>query len=518
MKIKKDVSRVGLFLVAALFFAVCMPIFSGCGAQKNDKCLYALNLSLNGNVLEGILNYSEGVGVKSDGKLCFCLTPNYLSACERLKNSGENLNGNSADGSTENSAEGEAEEPDGQPLKIVGASTQYELLQNGAYMLITPEVSGGSRRVKISFTVRIPSGNGRLSQTEEGINLACFYPYRCVYEDDWFTPPAACEGDPFYGDFADYDITLNVKSSFVVAGATPCSLSLNGGVATYEYSLKNRRSVAFCLSENFNVISKKCGNRSINCYFVKNSVKNDGEKAEEDADDKNGADYGGNLSENAYLGYEYYEKLTALAADCLNYFCELFGEYPYGDYSLAFAPFYCGGMEYPALSVIGKNQSVQTTLKAIVHETAHQWFPLLISNNEYAEAYFDEGLAEFAAFSYFSAKNSDLAEEMLSSARKTVINYVNNVSEKMQMNRNLNEFLSEYDYYACVYACGLLAFCEVQKTAGEAKLNSALKKFAAQNLFKRAGSNEFLSVLSHKAAKNAFLSIVEGKALLCLPK
>lgn len=518
MKIKK---RANILTVAALLvLTFCLHFFGGCGAKKNAKSRYELDLKLNGSVLEGVLDYSEGLGEQSDGKLCFCLQPNYLFECERLKNSAKNGNDVAKNGNNVAENGNDVAEP---PLKIVSALSEFELLQNGAYLLITPEVKGETRQVKISFTVQISSvqnssvqnssGCGRLACTEDGVNLACFYPYRCVYDNGWFTPPAASEGDPFYGDFADYGITLSVPSAYVVAGGTPRSLDITGGVAEYNYEFKNRRSVAFCLSENFNVISKKWGNRSINCYFVNNLNQNE---SANDGSVLNGVN--NKTTESADLGYAYYEKLTALAADCLSYFCELFGEYPYGDYSLAFTPFYCGGMEYPALSVINKNQSVQNAVKAVVHETAHQWFPLLVSNNEYAEAYFDEGLAEFAAFSYFSAKKSDLAEEMLDCARKTVINYVNDVSEKMQMNKNLNEFLSEYDYYACVYARGLLAFCEVQKICGESKLNAAIKKFVAQNSFKRAGAAEFLNALSHKAAKNTFLSIVEGKALLCLPK
>lgn len=507
MKIKKRArarARVSFFIIAALSLAACTPFFCGCGAQKNYNCRYALNLSLNGNALEGVLDYSEGTGarVRGDGLLCFCLQPNYLFECERLKNS-EQV-------SAENYAENYAE----QPLEIVGASAEYEILQNGAYMAIKPVTLGGERGVKINFSVKIPEGSGRLALTEDGVNLACFYPYRCAYSEksgEYFMPPPACEGDPFFGDFADYDVTLSLSSAFVVAGVTPRFFNMEEEVAEYRYSLKNRRTVAFCLSKNFNVISKKSGNRSINCYFVNDAADKNSKK--EFAFSKNFEGDG-----EYYRDYEYYEKLTALAADCLNYFNELFGDYKYNEYAIAFTPFDCGGMEYSSLSVINKNQSVQSTVKAIVHETAHQWLPLLVSNNEYEEAYFDEGFAEFAAFKYFSAKNSDLADDMLSVARKTVAAYTQNVSDKMKMNRALNEFKSEYDYYACVYARGLLAFCEAEKIAGERRFLSSLKKFAAQNSFKRAGASDFLNVLSHRATEKAFLSIVEGEALLCLPK
>ncbi len=492
------------FSVAVAFVAVfAVGFFSGCGKQKEQKITYSINADLNGDVLDCSLEYSESGFFGNYGEdLIFCLQPNYLRSCENCLASGENSENSSglSDFAGEN-AKNESAINSELPLKITGGSAA-KLLQGGDYALVKGQKSGGVLRAKIDFTVKIPESNGRLGISGEVISLAAFYPIKCVYNEDlnkWSIQNPAPFGDPFFCDFADYEITLNVPSCYVVAGGMPVGLDIAGGMARYEYSFKNYRAAAFCLSKNFNVISQKSGNRSINCYFVKNDEENIGEEKER-------------------CDYAVFEKLTELAAEALDFFESLYGEYPYDTYSLAFVPYDYGGMEYSAFSVISSNENLQNTIKAVVHETAHQWLPLIVGNNEYSEAFLDEGFAEFSTFEYLRARGSDLADGMLKNACAAISDFESSNASGLRMDRSLNEFLSENDYYVSTYARGLVLFYETQNIAGANAFNGALKKFFYKNAFRCAGVSEFLSALANKKAEKVFLSIVASRALLRLPK
>lgn len=487
----KKVAFTHLAVVFLPFFIFSAVFFVGCGGKTEQKIIYDLRAELNGNSLNCSLNYFESGLFGNYGEtLCFCLQPNYLFACEKLNESEKK----------EKTGEDELS------LKIIGESA-CKVLSGGNYALVKGQKTNGGLSAKINFTVEIPEGSGRLGVNEEVINLAAFYPIRCVYDEEkneWITFEPSKFGDPFFCDFADYEITLNIPSAYVVAGGTPKFLNIAGDKAEYVYSFKNYRSPAFCLSKNFNVISQKSGYRSINCYFVENSDGLSG------------------LSDNKKSGddeYKLYEKLTALAAKALSYFEKNYGEYAYDDYSLAFVPFYCGGMEYSAFSVINSDAEINELIKAVVHETAHQWLPLSASINEYSEAYFDEGFAEFSTYCFLKECGSDLADEILLNARRVVGANSSSFSDgKTKMDRSLNEFLSEYDYYACVYARGLVLFYETQTVAGEKSFLRSIKTFFNRYAFKKVCVDDFLKEISGDKAKKVFLSIVRGEGGLCLPK
>ena len=55
-----------------------------------------------------------------------------------------------------------------------------------------------------------------------------------------------------------------------------------------------------------------------------------------------------------------------------------------------------GGMEYPGMTFIGRPADAADLYGVIAHEAgAHQWFPMLVGQNEAAYAWMDEGLTTF---------------------------------------------------------------------------------------------------------------------------
>jgi hypothetical protein len=86
----------------------------------------------------------------------------------------------------------------------------------------------------------------------------------------------------------------------------------------------------------------------------------------------------------------------------LRYYGEWYGAYPYGHITIV-DPAYqsgSGGMEYPTLFTAGTRwlvaPQVTTPEGVTVHEAGHQWWYGVVGNNEFEDAWMDEGLNTFS--------------------------------------------------------------------------------------------------------------------------
>ncbi|HEX6040172.1 M1 family aminopeptidase, partial [Longimicrobium sp.] len=70
--------------------------------------------------------------------------------------------------------------------------------------------------------------------------------------------------------------------------------------------------------------------------------------------------------------------------------------YPYPQLTVAEGPL-AGGMEYPQLVFVGGYGDAPGLHAGIAHEVAHQWFPILVGQDEAAHAWMDEGMATWLA-------------------------------------------------------------------------------------------------------------------------
>ena len=88
----------------------------------------------------------------------------------------------------------------------------------------------------------------------------------------------------------------------------------------------------------------------------------------------------------------------------LDYMTDWVGPYPYPNITVVHGPTGCyavNGMEYPMLVTGGvypgvSHGKINMTAMVTVHEFVHNWFYGMIGNNEFEEAWLDEGLNSYA--------------------------------------------------------------------------------------------------------------------------
>jgi hypothetical protein len=321
--------------------------------------------------------------------------------------------------------------------------------------------------ISMEYTVKLANIKHRLGWTESAVNLANFYPVPCVIEKgEWLTYPYSSNGDPFFNDMHNFDVSLTANSDFIVASSGTLlkdSRTSKDKKTTTKLRASAIRDFAVVISKNFKMISKNAGKTSVRYYYI------------DDAEP---------------------EKSLNTAALAVKTFSKMFTNYPYKQLSVVQTDFLHGGMEYGELVYVSRDLLPDDRANhdyVIVHEIAHQWWYGMVGNNQSKTAWIDEGLAEYSTMLFFDKHEEyDIKREVLiENARKNYAAYIKIVNGvggilDTSMNRELEDFNTSYEYVYMTYIRGLLLFCDLEQILSQEKMLLCLKNFSNETKFKIA--------------------------------
>ena len=258
-------------------------------------------------------------------------------------------------------------------------------------ILPEPIPPGRPAMLEMTFEEKIMPLLGRSGYTGEQYNIAQWYPKMVVYDQDGWHPDQYRMGE-FYGEFGTFDVSITLPERYVVAATgVPVSgdpgwkknVPRRGGghpggrlpgaggakadsvkapaVKTVQFRAENVHDFAWCASPSFVVQDTLYNGYRIMSFF------NPWNRAWADTTLARGLRAMQWLEKNA-------------------------GPYPYPQASIVDCMMR-GGMEYPMLAM---NGSADEGL--ILHELAHNYFYAALGNDERAEAWLDEGFANYAVF------------------------------------------------------------------------------------------------------------------------
>lgn len=327
--------------------------------------------------------------------------------------------------------------------------------------------------INIDFSLILPNINHRFGYGDKTVNFGNFYPIACVFENgDFVQDLYVSNGDPFYSDCSKYDVQVTYDKKFVLASTGEQYEDIeNDGKVTTKIKAENVRDFCFILSENFDIIETKTGNTLVKYYFY---------------DDENP------------------QNSLQTAVKSIETFNSCFGNYPYSQYSVVECNFVYGGMEFPQLVMISDSLTTKEDFQyVIIHETAHQWWYGIVGNNQYENAWIDEGLAEYST-ALFYEKNQEYGvsyKNMIRSAQRNYDIFVDVFSEiygdvDTSMNRKICDFNTEPEYVNCTYTKGLLMFNDIRENVGENKFQKILSSIVSDKKYKNLSYAEFLKIFS----------------------
>lgn len=446
--LKNALRHAFVFLVCVIALCLCL---SGCsvGADEKQKGAYRLVIDYFDKVLTVNAEYTLGEDDERN-ELVFCFYPTVIAESFCID-----------------------------CVTVNGARNVPSFFgENGEFIAVSVDERFSSGDiVRFDYTLVLRECGDRLGITEHTVNLAAFYPIKCVYDGGFVTHPYSECGDPFFCDFNAFEVRLSVPSVYAVAcGFYPVECNVKGEKTEYVYENDCIRSFAVCLSTEFNVLTESRAGYTLGYYYY---------------DDESP------------------EKTLETVADALDYFCERTGDYAYDILNFAQSPYDSGGMEYSAFFVLGESSSKREYLRAAVHEIAHQWFPIAVGSDEYERGAFDEGLAEFLTRAFMKSKDGAYAEELFVQAKAFYEGYKKNCeylgNEPLSKGVPLDRYSSLYEYSAVAYAASSLAFESLCAEVGEKTFFKVLNRFYENNRFKNASAGDFFKAfplnLRQKAEK-----------------
>ncbi|MBQ7977060.1 MAG: M1 family metallopeptidase [Clostridia bacterium] len=353
--------------------------------------------------------------------------------------------------------------------------------------------SGHSTEISIDFSLTIPNCHHRFGYGEDTLNLGNWYPIACVFESGQFvTDGYSPNGDPFYSDISNYDVTLTYPAILKIASTGEIvENNTSSSQTTTKMTAKAVRDFAIVLSEKFEVISATTGNTTVNYFYY---------------DDENATQH------------------LQTSIDAVNTFNEMIGEYPYKQLNVVKTNFLQGGMEYPNLVYISDDVDVNEEYNnVIIHEIAHQWWYGLVGNNECEYAWIDEGLAEYSTALFYD-KNPEYnktSDQVLSSALSSYLLFCDVYREvydsfDTSMNRNIHKFNTETEYVYLTYVKGVLMFDSISEMIGQNKMEKVLQNFYENNVFTNVMPSDLIKSfesVAHKKLASYIMSWLDGSVV-----
>ncbi len=274
-----------------------------------------------------------------------------------------------------------------------------------------PVPPGGQVVVRLSFRAQLPDLRVRTGHSQGTVMAAQWFPKLGVYE------PAGMHGrttggwnchqfhpsSEFYANYGHYSTEITIPSSFRLGatGQLRWKKDNGKGESTYLYEEDNIHDFAWTAGPDYVVIKKKFSGQSdvSEAEYQQTALLLDRPLDEVRLSDVDliFLMQPGHLDQ---LGR--YESAARLA---LKWYGLWYGRYPYRTLTVVdpIGPG-GGGMEYPTLITAGTTRlfsyppfhRIQFPEFVTVHEAGHEWWYGMIGNNEFEEAWLDEGINSYS--------------------------------------------------------------------------------------------------------------------------
>lgn len=281
-------------------------------------------------------------------------------------------------------------------------------------VLPRPIAPGDSAVLDIEWRHRVPPSQPAFRTAWEdalggrAFQVAQWYPQVAVYDDvnGWDATPYLGDGE-FYLEYADFDVSLTLPAGWLVGAtgvlANPTDVLTRRTLDRLERAARSDTAVPIVSATEVGPAGGATlagqGGR-LTWRFTADSVRDFAFAASDRyAWDAAGVAVagapGGRVVVHALYrpGAPNWERAARYAQHAIGFFSREIVPYPYPQVTVAEGRI--GGMEYPMLVFIGKPPAEEQLQGVIAHEVGHEWFPMLVGQNEAAFAWMDEGVTTY---------------------------------------------------------------------------------------------------------------------------
>src|SRR6266568_2579888 len=269
-----------------------------------------------------------------------------------------------------------------------------------------PLAPGGRAELELAYRFEVPEhGSDRMGREQFPggwlYEVAQWYPRVAVYDDvrGWNTEQYLGQGE-FYLEYGDFDVSITVPRSFVVAATGTLTNAVEvltaGQRARLARAVRSDTTVAIITKAEVGQPSARpAGPRpTLTWHFTAKNVRDVAWAAAANFIwDASG--YDGTLIQSFYPpeANPDWARSTEYARHSIKHYSEKWLRYPYPTAINVAGP--VGGMEYPMIVFCGHRAGDRALFGVTTHELGHEWFPMIVGSNERLYAWMDEGFNTF---------------------------------------------------------------------------------------------------------------------------
>ncbi len=236
---------------------------------------------------------------------------------------------------------------------------------------------GETVNIAIEWNAQVPRTFARTGVLDHYYFLAQWFPKIGVLEDGGWNCHQFHSGTEFFSDYGIYDVYLTVPRDWVV-GATGVEREKreNGETTTHHYYQEDVHDFAWTTSPDYVVRTARFQHVGLPSVEMRLLLQ----------------------PEHASQADRHFEATRAALRD----YGTWFGAYPYGHITVVDPAWQSGtgGMEYPTLFTAGSRwllaRHVTTPEGVTIHECGHQFWYGIVGNNEFEDAWMDEGFNTYS--------------------------------------------------------------------------------------------------------------------------
>ncbi|PZE20110.1 M1 family metallopeptidase [Paenibacillus xerothermodurans] len=344
--------------------------------------------------------------------------------------------------------------------------------------LPAPVNPGDRITLNCAYDVKLPAVFARMGYAGDFVMAGQWFPKLAVYE------PAGLRGrtaegwnlhqyhgnSEFYADFGLYDVRIKVPADYTVAatGFPIKPATQDGQTKTYTFYADDVHDFAWAASPHFIYYEEPYATSHLPGVRIKLYLD----------------------PKHDHLKQRY---MTA-AKKALARYSQWYGSYPYSTLSIVIPPENgngAGGMEYPTLVTGWGAAEEQPDLeleRVIVHEIAHQFWYGIVANNEFEEAWLDEGFASYA---------EDKFMELEYDVRPNLAIEASYITSPRPLQLNSWSYGQHGEYAGNVYTRSKLVLKSIESEIGTELMSRVLKAYFQKWKFGHPTTADFQKVLEN---------------------
>jgi len=246
-----------------------------------------------------------------------------------------------------------------------------------AVPLAAPIAPGASVAIAVTWTAHVPRTFARTGAVGNFFFVAQWFPKLGVLQDGGWNCHQFHASTEFFSDYGVYDVSLTVPAGWTV-GATGVERERrdSAGETLHRFYQEDVHDFAWTTSPDYIERTARFEHPALPPVDMRLLLQ----------------------PEHASQAERHFDATRTT----LRYYGEWFGAYPYGHITIV-DPAYqsgAGGMEYPTLFTAGTRwlapARVTTPEGVTVHEAGHQFWYGIVGNNEFEDAWMDEGFNTFS--------------------------------------------------------------------------------------------------------------------------